>query len=123
MTTSDTSTVVAHAAVEHAMRASSDMAAVLAVTEASACSPSALAALGRLVAVSAIPLFPGSPLAVFCQGGELQPAWRDRCGQADRSLWGELEMLRAVYGPLGTVPSDPLDELLCLREISASDMS
>lgn len=112
------------AALEHAMRTTSDASVVLAFKSAEPSSKQALTALGHLASVSPMSLFADSPLAVFCKGGQVDAEWRSRVQDAPNSLWGELEMLNALYvttaPPTGT---DHMDSLYELRKVAEEDLS
>ena len=125
MTPAELRTHVATTALEHALRCSSDISAVLAIRDAEQGTPSAFAALGRLVAAALVPLQAGAPVAVFCQGGTIDPLWRGNCPLSPMSLWGELETLRALYQSSEIVDGQPdlVDELLSLRDVAVNDLS
>ena len=124
VTPAELHTEIAALAVEHAMRCTTDISAVIAIRDAQPCTPSAYTALGRLVATSSIQLKPGSPLATYCQGGAIHPAWRSWIPPTDMSIWGELDMLRSLYQTSTSINSlDLVDELLHLRDHEADELN
>jgi len=111
-------------ALEHAMRTTSDASVVIAFKSAEPSSKQALTALGHLASVTSMSLFADSPLAVFCRGGQVDTEWRNRVQDSPNSLWGELEMLNALYAktspPTG---ADHMDSLYELRKVADKDLS
>lgn len=104
------------------MRTTGDLADLLMVKRALEGNYPPLAALGRLVSNARLELFAGSPLVALCHGTPIEDQWRAKVGDSAASLWGELDMLRVVYGPI-TSAGDPLTELLELRDIADSDLN
>ena len=120
-----------YAAVEHAMRACQDAALVIPFLHCEPHSPEALTALGRLVSVARVPLSASSPLVLFCSGTlsehtenaspKIEENWREKVFPVEQSLWGELSVLRSVYSPVSQAWTDPLEELLALRNMADAD--
>jgi hypothetical protein len=112
------------AALEHAMRTTSDASVVIAFKSAEPSSKEALTALGHLASVSQMSLFADSPLAVFCRGGHVDTGWRSRVQDSPNSLWGELEMLNALYSPTSpSAEADHMDNLNELRKVAKEDLA
>ena len=84
--------------LEHVMRCTDDDLVVLPFLTAEPGSPEAFEAVGRLVTATPTPLQPGTPLAVFCNGGTVDPHWRANVTDTARSLWGALAVLDALNG-------------------------
>jgi hypothetical protein len=112
------------AALEHAMRTTNDASVVLAFKSADPESKQALTALGHLASAAPMSLFAGSPLAVFCKGGQVNPEWRSIVQDSPNSLWGELETLNVLYPPAApSETSDHMNRLYDLRKVAEEDLS
>jgi hypothetical protein len=101
------------AALEQAMRATGDDGLVVPLLHARPGSSEAHVALGRLLGVAPVRLFPGSPLLSLVAGTPVDEDWRSSCLPAECSLWGHLELLRGLYGAAQT--DNPYEELEALR--------
>lgn len=107
--------------LEHVMRVVDDDLPLLPFLGAEPGEPGAYEALGRLLGDVSLTLQSGTPLVVFCCGGELSDDWRERVAVAPNSLWGNLEMLETLYGRAGDT-CDPYEALCALRERSEADL-
>lgn len=121
MSANHTTEALRRDAIEHAMRTTSELSAVVAFRACEPGSREALRALGVLVSAAAVSLSPASPLVAFCRGTHVDESWRERTAPAEQCLYGELEMLRTLYG--AKKADDALDELLTLRELAEHDLS
>lgn len=110
-----------HAALEHVMRSVHDPALVAPFAVCEPGTPQALSALGRLVSAALVPLDSNSPLVAFCANTRFSSAWRDSVPAVEQSLWGELLVLRSVYGDTDSRVADPLEELMTLRSTADAD--
>jgi hypothetical protein len=99
--------------IEHAMRLGANEAAVLSLLQSDPGTPKALATLGRVMDAPGVAITSGSPLYVWCAGGETREDWRDDC-PSGRGLWAELCDLRAMFGTAEGL--GPYEELQALRD-------
>ena len=99
------------------MRISSDEAAVSALMFAPEVPRTRYELLGKLCAKSKDAPRPGTPLALWCHGGTLDPHWRHHLEAHPGSLYAALEELRELKSllPEMATPSNSLDELRELR--------
>lgn len=103
--------------VEHALRTGADTDVLLALRASEPETCVAYRALGRLVSRGNMSPRLGTPLHVWCSGGELDPGWRSRCDVSAESLWAELQLLRSLQ-PGGDASTwvDAFDELVGRRQ-------
>lgn len=106
--------------IEQVMRLADDELSVLPFIDAEPRTARAFEALGRLIGDVTLALRSGTPLVVFCHGGQLTDTWRAQVDTATNSLWGNLEMLRSLYGAGDA--EDPYTELCQLRDLSDAEM-
>ena len=85
--------------IEQVMRRASSDCEVLEFLDVDPLSGEYMALLGRLLSISGNVLPPGSPLAVWAGSGLLAADWRVGEPKVQSSVWGEFELLRALYGP------------------------
>jgi hypothetical protein len=109
-------------AIEHAMRSTSNVTLVEELRHIEPGSREALRALGQLMSHAWVDLTANSPLVAFCRDTDLDESWRAKVKCSEQNLFGELEMLRVLY-PQATTPTDPLEELLILRQTADSDIA
>lgn len=110
------------AVIEHAMRIGATEAVVLTLAQSAPQTARAFSTLGRLMETPGVELAPGSPLVVWCDGGEVDTNWRAVC-PARKGLWPELCDLRAMFSSLGDSWDDPYQELQKLRERADESLS
>lgn len=96
------------------MRLGATEAVVLTLAQSSPQTNKAFSTLGRLMETPGVELTPGSPLVVWCDGGELTPDWRESC-PPPKGLWPELCDLRVMFASSTDAYSDPYEELQELR--------
>ena len=85
--------------IEQVMRMSDDDRLVIPFLDVVAGSTEILTATGRLLASPPSPFLLGTPLAVWVEPGtRCEPLWRGLLPQRERSLWADLEFLRAIVG-------------------------
>jgi len=110
--------------IEQVMRMSDDDRLVIPFLDVIAGSTEILTATGRLLASPPSPFPLGTPLAVWVEPEtRCEPLWRGLLPQRERSLWGDLEFLRAIVG-IDTGGDDisfccPYEELEHLRLASS----
>jgi hypothetical protein len=104
-------------AIEHAMMISDDEAAIAALVFAPEVPRTRYELLGRICKNAEDAPGPGSPLALWCRGGTLDPHWRQRISTHPRSLYVTLENLRELQTLVTKLPefSNCLEELRGLR--------
>ncbi len=104
------------------MRSTSNVTLVEELRHTEPGSREALRALGQLMSHAWVDLAANSPLVAFCRDTDLDAAWREKVKCSEQNLYGELEMLRVLY-PQDVAASDPLEELLNLRQAADEDIS
>ncbi len=104
------------------MRSTSNVTLVEELRHIEPGSREALRALGQLMSHAWVDLTANSPLVAFCRDTDLDESWREKVKCSEQNLFGELEMLRVLY-PQATTPTDPLEELLILRQTADSDIA
>jgi hypothetical protein len=85
--------------VEQVMRLTDDDGLVLSWMTAFGRPRAAEAALGRLLCSVPYRLSLSSPIGAYLAGGEVDPDWRAALPGVESSLWSELGLLEALYGP------------------------
>jgi hypothetical protein len=109
-------------AIEHAMRSTNNVTLVEELRHTEPGTREALRALGQLMSHAWVDLTADSPLVAYCRGTDLDDQWREKVKCSEQNLYGELEMLRVLY-PLDSSSSDPLEELLNLRQTADADIT